>query len=97
MHDGRDGRRDRGIHKIMRNTVTEALICESQGLMDDALEVYKNILKSDPANKDALAAIRRLSGLRKTRAAQNEQMKEFFINMSTPQEVVEFKRWLVKL
>ena len=49
----------------MKNTITEALIYEAQGLKDDALEIYKNILKQDPSNKDALSAINRLSGLRK--------------------------------
>ena len=29
----------------MKNTITEALIYEAQGLKDDALEIYKNILK----------------------------------------------------
>jgi len=81
----------------MKNTITEALIYESQGLMDDALEAYKNILKQNPSNKDALAAIRRLSGLRKARKIQNEQMKDFFVDMKTPEEITEFKRWLIRL
>ncbi|KEA46613.1 hypothetical protein [Campylobacter mucosalis] len=81
----------------MKNTITEALIYEAQGLKDDALEVYKNILKANPSNSDALSAIRRLSGLRKSRVIQNEQMKDFFIKMSAPEEINEFKRWLIKL
>lgn len=81
----------------MLNTITKALIYESQGLKDDALEVYKNILKADPSNKEALSAIRRLSGLRKSREIKNEQMKEFFINMSSRDEINEFKRWLIRL
>ncbi|MBR8462186.1 hypothetical protein KDD93_03795 [Campylobacter sp. faydin G-24] len=81
----------------MKNTITEALIYESQNLMDDALEVYKNILKQDPNNEDASAAIRRLSGLRKSRKIENEQMKDFFVNMKTPEEITEFKRWLIRL
>ncbi|CAD7286720.1 MULTISPECIES: hypothetical protein [Campylobacter] len=81
----------------MKNTITEALIYESQGLKDDALEVYKNILKNDADNKDALAAIRRLSGIRKSRKIANEQMKEFFLQMRTQHEITEFKRWLIRL
>ncbi|MDL0088603.1 hypothetical protein [Campylobacter gastrosuis] len=81
----------------MLNTITKALIYESQGLKDDALEVYKNILKNDPSNKDALLAIYRLSGVRKSKPIKNEQMKEFFINLNTPEEVNEFKRWLLRL
>ncbi|MBE2985069.1 hypothetical protein CCAL9344_03365 [Campylobacter sp. RM9344] len=81
----------------MKNTVTEALIYEAQGLKDDALEIYKNILKNDANNKEALAAIRRLSGLRKGRKIQNELMKDFFIDMNTPEEITEFKRWLIRI
>lgn len=98
MHDLGNGRHNSKIRrKTMKNTITEALIYESQGLMDDALEAYKNILKQNPSNKDALAAIRRLSGLRKARKIQNEQMKDFFIDMKTPEEITEFKRWLIRL
>lgn len=81
----------------MKNTITEALIYEAQGLKDDALEIYKNILKVDSKNKDALDAIRRLSGIRKQRKIVNEQMKDFFVQMNTEQEITEFKRWIVKL
>ena len=81
----------------MKNTITEALIYEAQGLKDDALEIYKNILKQDPSNKDALNAINRLSGLRKERLIKNEQMKEFFIRMKSDEEINEFKRWLIRL
>ena len=31
----------------MKNTVTEASIYEAQGLKDEALEIYKNILKEE--------------------------------------------------
>ena len=81
----------------MKNTITEALIYEAQGLKDDALEIYKNILKQDQSNKDALSAINRLSGLRKERVIKNEQMKEFFIRMKSDEEINEFKRWLIRL
>ena len=81
----------------MKNTITEALIYEAQGLKDDALEIYKNILKQDPSNNDALSAINRLSGLRKERVIKNEQMKEFFIRMKSDEEINEFKRWLIRL
>ena len=81
----------------MKNTITEALIYEAQGLKDDALEIYKIILKQDPSNKDALSAINRLSGLRKERVIKNEQMKEFFIRMKSDEEINEFKRWLIRL
>lgn len=46
-------------------TLTLANIYELQGLKEDALEIYKEILKKDPSNADAKIAIRRLSGMRK--------------------------------
>ena len=81
----------------MKNTITEALIYEAQGLKDDALIVYKNILKREPTNAAAIAAIRRLSGLSIKKTGVNEQMKDFFIKMKTDEEITEFKRWLIKL
>lgn len=81
----------------MKNTITEALIYEAQGFRDDALAVYTNILKKQPDNKEALKAIRRLSGLRRRDSSVNEQMCEFFVNMKTDEEINEFKRWLVKI
>ena len=81
----------------MKNTITEALIYEAQGLKDDALIDYKNILKREPTNAAAIAAIRRLSGLSRKKTGVNEQMRDFFIKMKTDEEITEFKRWLIKL
>jgi tetratricopeptide (TPR) repeat protein len=78
-------------------TLTLANIYELQGLKEDALEIYQEILKKDPKNADAKIAIRRLSGMRKKFLGCNEQMKEFFINMEDPIEFNEFERWLLKL
>jgi len=78
-------------------TLTLANIYELQGLKDEALEIYQEILKKDPKNADAKIAIRRLSGMRKKFLGCNEQMKEFFIKMEDPIEFNEFERWLLKL
>ncbi len=78
-------------------TLTLANIYELQGLKEDALEIYQEILKKDPNNADAKIAIRRLSGMRKKFLGCNEQMKEFFITMEDPIEFNEFERWLLKL
>ena len=75
-------------------TLTLANIYELQGLKEEALEIYQEILKKDPNNADAKIAIRRLSGMRKKFLGCNEQMKEFFINMDDPVEFNEFERWL---
>lgn len=78
-------------------TLTLASIYEFQGHKDDALEIYKDILKSEPQNKEAIAAVRRLSGIHKKYSGVNMQMKEFFMSMKTEIEYREFERWLGKL
>ena len=41
----------------MIHTVTEASIYEAQGLKSEALEIYKNILKKDPQNVNAIDCV----------------------------------------
>ena len=77
-------------------TLTLANIYELQGLKEEALEIYKEILKSDPANSDAKIAIRRLSGMRKKFLGVNKEMKDFFVQMEERIEFNEFERWLLK-
>ena len=77
-------------------TLTLANIYELQGLKDEALEIYKDVLKKDPQNSDAKIAIRRLSGMRKKFLNVNTQMKDFFLKMDTDVEYKEFERWLLK-
>ncbi|MDO8453320.1 MAG: hypothetical protein Q7S59_01965 [Sulfurimonas sp.] len=77
-------------------TLTLANIYELQGLKEEALEIYKGVLKKDPSNSDAKIAIRRLSGMRKKFLNVNTQMKAFFLKMDTDVEFNEFERWLLK-
>ena len=77
-------------------TLTLANIYELQGLKEEALEIYKEILKRDPNNSEAKIAIRRLSGMRKKFLSVNTQMKEYFLAMETEVEFKEFERWLLK-
>ncbi|MBA1437449.1 MAG: hypothetical protein FAF05_00430 [Epsilonproteobacteria bacterium] len=77
-------------------TLTLANIYELQGLKEEALEIYKGVLKKDPNNAEAKVAIRRFSGVRKKFLKVNSQMKEFFIKMDTDVEFKEFERWLLK-
>ena len=77
-------------------TLTLANIYELQGLKEEALEIYKEVLKKDPHNSDAKIAIRRLSGMRKKFLHVNTQMKEYFLKMDTEVEFKEFERWLLK-
>ena len=78
-------------------SLTLASILEFQGHKDDALFMYRDILKEEPTNREAQAAIRRLSGMRRRYAGVNSQMKEYFIAMSSEDEFREFERWLIAL
>lgn len=77
-------------------TLTLANIYELQGLKEDALEIYKEILKKDPGNSDAKIAIRRLSGMRKKFLGVNNEMKTFFVQMDEEAEFIQFERWLMR-
>ncbi|MGA9046451.1 hypothetical protein, partial [Sulfuricurvum sp.] len=65
-------------------------------LKEDALEIYKEILKKDPNNSDAKIAIRRLSGMRKKFLGVNNEMKAFFVQMDDEAEFIQFERWLLR-
>ncbi len=78
-------------------TLTLANIYELQGLKEEALDIYKEVLKNDPSNSDAKIAIRRLSGMRKKFLNVNNEMKNFFLKMDDEIEINEFERWLLKL
>ncbi|MDP3300907.1 MAG: tetratricopeptide repeat protein [Sulfuricurvum sp.] len=77
-------------------TLTLANIYELQGLKEEALEIYKEILKKDPVNSDAKIAIRRLSGMRKKFLGVNNEMKTFFVQMDEKEEFIQFERWLLR-
>lgn len=78
-------------------TLTLGNIYELQGLKEEALEIYKEILKRDPSNVDAKIAVRRLSGMRKKFLGLNKEMKDFFVQMEDSVEFNEFERWLLKI
>ena len=77
-------------------TLTLANIYELQGLKEEALDIYKEVLQKDPHNSDAKIAIRRLSGMRKKFLTVNSEMKDYFLKMETDVEFNEFERWLLK-
>ncbi|NWF67430.1 MAG: hypothetical protein HXX81_08200 [Campylobacterales bacterium] len=78
-------------------TLTLASVYENQGLKDEALEIYKEILKNDSNNIEAKIAIKRLSSERKKFSGLNKEMKKFFVLMESDTEFKEFERWLLKL
>jgi tetratricopeptide (TPR) repeat protein len=77
-------------------TLTLANIYELQGLKEEALEIYKDVLSRDPANSDAKIALRRLSGMRRKFIGVNKEMKDFFLQMDDEIEYIEFERWFLK-
>jgi tetratricopeptide (TPR) repeat protein len=77
-------------------TLTLANIYELQGLKEEALEIYKEILKKEPNNSDAKIALRRLSGVRKKFLGVNNEMKSFFVQMDEEAEFIQFERWLLR-
>ena len=79
----------------MVKTITLAAIYELQGLKEEALEIYKEVLAKEPENKEARVAIRRLSGMRRKFSGANREMVEFFTKMDSDVEFAEFERWLV--
>lgn len=78
-------------------TITEAKIYEEQGLKDEALEIYKKILKKDKHNKLAKDGIMRLSGLISKNDTTNSEMLELFLSLKNKNEITEFKRWLINI
>jgi tetratricopeptide (TPR) repeat protein len=85
-----------GVDNKMK-TLTLASIYELQGLKKEALEIYKELLKVNPNNKEAKIAIKRLSGIRKKYLGVNEDMKKFFVHMDSEVEFQEFERWLARI
>lgn len=79
------------------STVTLASIYERQGLKDEALKIYKNVLRKEPENVEAQEAIKRILGMKKQYKDANEQMRDFFINIDDDVSRNEFERWLIKL
>ncbi|MDR1451931.1 MAG: tetratricopeptide repeat protein [Helicobacteraceae bacterium] len=75
-------------------TLTLASIYELQGLKEEAIEIYRDVLSANPNNTEAKLALSRLSGARRKFEGGNTQMREFFVKMDSPAEFAEFERWL---
>ena len=75
-------------------TLTLASIYELQGIKDEAIEIYREILEQNPDNAEARAALKRLSGERRKFEGANREMVEFFVKMDSQAEFREFERWL---
>ncbi len=77
-------------------TIALAQIYELQGLKDDALKVYREILLESPENKEAQMAIKRLMLVQECLPPVNETQKNMFIEPSSQEDTLQFQRWLLQ-
>ena len=67
-------------------TLTLAQIYEMQGLKEDALKIYREILLESPENKEAQMAIKRLMLVQKYFPPLNLAKKELFVNPKSQED-----------
>ncbi|MCH5313010.1 MAG: hypothetical protein J1E28_01235 [Helicobacter sp.] len=77
-------------------TLALAQIYEMQGLKEDALKIYREILLESPESKEAQRAIKRLMLVQKTFPPLNQEQKELFVNPKSPEDLIQFQRWLLQ-
>jgi hypothetical protein len=77
--------------------LTLAEIYELQGLKDEALEIYKDMLVQEPENKEAKAGINRLFGKRESFDGVNQKMLNKFLTLNSRDDFISFERWLIEL
>jgi len=70
-------------------TKTYAKLLESQGYFLEAVEVYRELLKSSPDDKDIKEALQRYEGV-------NLKVLEYFTRMEDKKDYEKFERWLGK-
>ncbi len=75
----------------MSNTICEALMYEKQGLINEALLIYKNILRRDPNNAVAKKNLDNLSAQHSSHA-----MLGHFLRLNDD-DIQKLKKWLVSL
>ncbi|WP_154571358.1 tetratricopeptide repeat protein [Campylobacter portucalensis] len=74
----------------MNDLLTKALIYESQGLNNDALKIYNEILKIQPENIEILKAVERI------KYKPNQEMLNLFFSKNKD-DIDKFKRWLTQI
>lgn len=81
------------MHTI--KSVSLARIYEMQGLKEDALKIYREVLMQNPSNKEAQMAIKRLMLVQKF-PPTNQAQKELFVNPKSKEDLIQFQRWLIQ-
>jgi len=79
----------------MQQNKTYAEILESQGFFEEAFAIYKNLLQTNPNDKDIKQALKRLKKYRSKFDGVNEKMRDFFITMQYDNEYRKFEEWLI--
>lgn len=82
--------------EYLMSTITLARLYEDQGHKNDALLIYKQVLKNNPNSQEAKRAVERLSVHEPHFNGLNQKMCNFFIQMETKEQFREFEEWLVK-
>lgn len=77
-------------------STTLAFIYELYGLKDDALKIYREILLENPNDKESQAAIKRLMLAQKHFPPTNQAQKKLFTQPQSPQDLIQFQRWLLQ-
>ncbi|TLD97592.1 hypothetical protein LS71_002270 [Helicobacter jaachi] len=77
-------------------TTLLAQIYEMQGLKEDALKIYRDILSSEPDNREAQAAIERLLSTKRHFPSPNLAQLELFSNPRNEEDLLQFQRWLLE-
>ncbi|MFC3867133.1 tetratricopeptide repeat protein [Helicobacter equorum] len=76
-------------------TITLATIYENQGLKEDALKIYQDILELQPDNQEARLGVIRLS-TNSTNTLADPQWLEVFAQFSNPTQNKKFQEWLLQ-
>lgn len=76
-------------------TITLATIYENQGLKEDALKIYQDILELQPDNQEARLGVIRLS-TNNTSTLANPQWLEVFAQLANPAQNKKFQEWLLQ-
>ena len=79
----------------MDKILKKALLAELKGLNQEALALYKYILKKNPNSKEVSLAINRIVGNRKRFLGVDKLKRDMFI-YSKIDELEEFEKWLIK-
>jgi len=82
---------------MQQNNSIYAQILQSQGFTKEALEIYENLLKQNPNDKNLQETINSLKNSRKKFKGVDIKKRDFFIKMKSKKDFKKFEEWLAKL